>query len=362
MDPIATVPRQCATSAIDVPIPREMRGGADAPSAGTCLVHLVWAPLGPDPLARFLESYRRHRPGAAHRLLIVLNGFQTGHDLGPWRALLADVDHEELSLERPLTDLGAYRQAVERVPAQRYCFLNSYSVVLADGWLGLLGRALNDPGVGLAGATGSWASIRSYQRFMLGLGGYYADVFDDRRATNATLASLATRHLSGQLKTKREPLRFARALLEQSHGFSAFPAAHVRTNGFMIAAEHMRNLTMPRLERKADLYRIESGRESVTAQIRRLGLATVIVGRDGRAFHPNDWAASRTLWQGDQENLLIADNRTEDYALGDVRVRTALSRFAWGKAADPMPGPSRPPQRERNADKHATEADPSVGI
>lgn len=319
---------------------REGTNLPDVSSVGTCVIHLVWAPLGPDPLARFLESYRQLESGAAHGLVIVLNGFRPGDELGPWRTLLAKVEHQELRLERPLTDLAAYRWAAEKVRAQRYCFLNSYSVVLTDGWLGLLERALSEPGVGLAGATGSWASIRSYQRFMLGFGGYYADVFDDRRATNATLAAVAHRHLSQQPATKRKPIRFLRALLEQSFGFAPFPAAHVRTNGFMIGREHMIKLTMSGLERKADLYRIESGRHSITAQIINMGLSAVVVGRDGRLYDRDDWAASRTLWQGDQENLLIADNRTDDYALSDTSVRVALSRFAWGGAADPSPARS----------------------
>lgn len=308
----------------------------------TCLVHLVWAPLGPDPLSRFVESYRRYEPGAEHRLAVVFNGFARGHDLDLWRRLLVGVEHDELSLERPLTDLAAYRQAAADLDARRFCFLNSYSVVLADGWLGMLERALREPGVGLAGATGSWASIRSYQRYMLGLGGYYAGVFEDRRSTNATLAALADRHVSeSEPQTpKRKPARFARMLLEQSYGFSGFPAAHLRTNGFMIAAERMRTVATGRLRRKADLYRLESGRRSITAQIEALGLGAVIVGRDGRSYRPEDWAASRTLWQGDQENLLIADNRTDDYALGDMQARTALSRFAWGESAKPTAGRS----------------------
>ena len=126
-----------------------------------CLVHLVWAPLGPDALKRFLDVYRSHDAGASHRLLLLLNGFRAEDDLTPWRRLLAGLEHDELRLERPVLDLVAYQEATARAQADRYCFLNSYSEPLVDGWLGKLDAALAKPEVGMVGATGSWASTRS---------------------------------------------------------------------------------------------------------------------------------------------------------------------------------------------------------
>jgi hypothetical protein len=105
----------------------------------------------------------------------------------------------------------------------------------------------------------------------------------------------------------------------------------------MTEAEVFRGVAMPRFARKTDVYRLESGRESLTAQIRDMGLAAFVVGRDGCAYARDQWPASRTFWQGAQENLLIADNRTEDYQLGDTEARAALSRYAWGQDADPRP-------------------------
>jgi hypothetical protein len=309
------------------------------PANGTCAVHLVWAPLGPGALARFLDSYKRHDAGAAHRLLILFNGFREGDDLAPWRVLLAGLEYDELRLERPMLDLSAYREAATRFPAERYCFLNSFSVVLADNWLRALERTLCGPGVGLVGATGSWASVSSYLRFMFGLGGSYARLFPDRRAAVATLTAAGARN--APVKHQREPLEYARFVLGQLHGFAPFPAAHIRTTGFMVKSGVLDRVAMPRLPRKIDAYRLESGRQSLTAQIAAMKLATLVVARDGRAYPPDQWAASHTLWQGDQENLLIADNRSEDYELGDNTTRRALSRYAWGEAADPGPAVSR---------------------
>jgi hypothetical protein len=300
----------------------------------TCVIHLVWAPLGTRPLTDFLESYRRHDAGSSHRLLILLNGFRGDQDLAPWRELLADVDHDELRLERPQLDIAAYQAAVAAVPAARYCFLNSYSEVMAGGWLAMLESALDAPGVGLVGASGSWGSIRSYQRFTLGFGGPYANVFDDRRRVEATLAGVAEgsagRDAAGG---GHAPLRYLRALLEQSHGFLPFPAEHVRTNGFMIGREVLERLRVPAPRRKSDAYRLESGREGITAKVQRLGLAARVVACDGRAYDPPEWYASATFWQRSQESLLIADNQTRAYERADSTTRAALASYAWGELA-----------------------------
>jgi hypothetical protein len=266
---------------------------------------------------------------------VLFNGFRSDDDLTAWRTLLADLDHDELRLERPVLDLAAYRKAAEYVPARRYCFLNSYSMVRADGWLETLERALNEPDVGLVGASGSWGSIRSYNRFILGLGGRYARVFDDRRETITTLTAVAARQDSSVPRGGHAPLRFARELLERSHGFGPFPAPHIRTSAFMLEADMLRGLTVPELKHKADALRLESGRNSITAQVERRGVTAAVVGRDGRAYSSEEWPASGTFWQADQGNLLIADKQTEDYELGDATARVALSRYAWGEAAAP---------------------------
>ncbi len=65
---------------------------------------------------------------------------------------------------------------------------------------------------------------------------------------------------------------------------------------------------------KRDTYLLESGRRSITRQILERDLRAVVAGRDGRVYGVKDWAASRTYRSGEQENLLVADRRTEDWA------------------------------------------------
>ncbi len=42
------------------------------------VVHLVWGPLGPEPLRDFLRSYHAHDAGAPHELVVLFNGVPHG--------------------------------------------------------------------------------------------------------------------------------------------------------------------------------------------------------------------------------------------------------------------------------------------
>ncbi|HWF24112.1 MAG TPA: hypothetical protein VG275_01595, partial [Solirubrobacteraceae bacterium] len=301
------------------------------------VVHLVWAPLGPDVVHTFAQSYAKHPAGTEHTLTIIYNGFDSPHDprLEQPRAALANAPHNELVLEQPVQDLTAYTLAAQELQATRYCFLNSYTRLLTPNWLHHLDQALAAPGIGLAGATGSWGSIGSYARFMIGLGGAYGHVFADRRATNAGLARLAAgRDGAGRAIGRwNRYRRFARALLDQSKGFPPFPAPHIRTTGFMISHDVLTRVEIGAPRGKIDAYRLESGRSSITARVLALGLEAVVSGRDGRPLAPDTWPASRTFWAGNQENLLIADKQTDNYERADATLRAILSGYAWGQGA-----------------------------
>jgi hypothetical protein len=310
---------------------------ADTRSTVPAVVHLVRAANGIAPLRRFLDSYVRYPAGTEHELVLLFKGFASAGDAAPYMELADDLDARALFVEDEGFDLTAYRVAASSLGRSCYCFLNSFSVILAADWLKLMHGALLAPGVGLIGATGSGGSIRSYARFMLGLGGPYAEVMPDRRSTVRTLEAVAARHAAGAPRGDRSAripgITFASALVDQATGFLPFPALHLRTNAFMIQSQVFERLRMTKLRSKNDAYRLESGRHSITAQVERMGLDALVVGRDGHVYGKSDWYASRTFWQGEQENLLIADKQTADYQLGDAHTRTVLSRYAWGALA-----------------------------
>jgi hypothetical protein len=271
------------------------------------LFHLVWAPLGPAPLREFLGSYNAHPAGAEHELVIVLNG--AGPDTRGSSArmeLLAelrDTEHRLIVLERPVLDLAAYGQAARQLQCPTVCFLNSYSLILADNWLGKLSAALAQPDVGLAGASGSWESQAEWIR---------------GRA----------RYWPQQLAAVRPARR----------DYPRFPNPHIRTSAFMLERLAFSELGHDRAANKRATYLLESGRRSITRRIQAQGLRAVVVGRDGRDYDVAEWPTSHTFRSGEQENLLVADNQTRAYQQASPSQRRRLSRDSWGAPVDAQPG------------------------
>ena len=324
----------------------------------TAVVHLVWGPLGPAPLREFLASYRRHPAGAGHELVVLLNGVR-GDQRPALDAELEGVAHRLLTLEQPVQDLAAYAHAARRLEHQRLCFLNSYSVILAVDWLAKLEHALDQERTGLVGATGSWASVRSATLNAWFMPNAYRGVVPGRRIAREQLRAIELeltaieRARSGeQIEPGARPasslvgavlaaLRTLPAVPTQLLRFEGFPAPHLRTNAFMAERATLTSLRFGSVARKTDAYLLESGRHSLTRQVHALGLRTLVVARDGCFYDHQDWPSSHTLWQGDQEGLLVADNQTRMYANGPIERRRLLSAFAWGRRADPLPRSAR---------------------
>jgi hypothetical protein len=245
-----------------------------------CVVYLAWTPYGVEYAERLLASYSAHPAGTPHRLLLLLAGPE--EDRSPWERLFAAVPHEALEVGLGM-DLGHYRTAVDRVPAERYCFLNTVTEVLVDDWLGCMERALLQPGVGIVGATGSYESPNA---------------------------------------VRPGPLRRLRP------GFEPFPNPHLRTNGFAMERELILELDWGTDLTREQAVMLEGGRRSLTRQVRKRGLEALVVGRDG-VFPPNRWSESATFRSGNQANLLLADNRTRHYQEGGALVRRGLAWLAW---------------------------------
>jgi hypothetical protein len=262
----------------------------DAGVSEIWVVHLVWAPLPVELVQRFAASLSAHPAGREHRLLAVYNGFDGADDprLAPRRAALAEHAPQELVLGEPVLDLAAYRAAaVHAQAAAALCFCNSFSRVLADGWLERLGAALAQPGTGMVGAAGSWESTYS--------------------------------SAPPWVKPRRRE-------------FPRFPNPHLRTNAFLLARDLLLDLDWPPATGKREALRLEGGARSLSRQIWERSLEVLVVGRDGTRHRAAQWPASATFRSGEQENLLVADNRTDQYAQASPRRRRRLARMAWGRA------------------------------
>ncbi|MGH2865043.1 MAG: hypothetical protein ACRDJX_07305 [Solirubrobacteraceae bacterium] len=262
------------------------------------VVHLVWAPLGAGSLRDFLRSYHLHPSGARHELVILLNGAGLAEARGARDAVLAELggtEHRLIELERPALDLAAYAEAARRLEYRQQCFLNSYSVIQVDGWLAQLVCALERPGVGIAGATGSWESQSEWKR---------------------------GRAVHWPLQVMRLP--------GARRDFPRFPNPHIRTTGFLVDRSTLLQMGLENARDKRAAYRLESGHAGVTRKLQERGLKALVVGRDGVGYETAHWANSGTYRSGGQENLLVADNRTRDWQRAGRRLKHRLCRDAWG--------------------------------
>lgn len=265
-----------------------------------CVVHLVRKKNGMEPFRRFLASYLVNPAGIGHDLLILYKGFYRKADIAPYEELLKDIPHSFLTVADFGFDLRPYFVAAKKHDSKYFCFFNSFSIILDKDWLLKFYRHINQPGVGLVGATGSWGSIRP-----------------------------------GQAERPELPWykRLARKWLGSCFGiyFDAFRNYHLRTNSFMIARDNMLKIRHGMILTKMHAWILESGKNSITKQIERMGLKPVIVGKDGNGYDKHEWDVSNTFWRGTQGNLLISDNQTRKYDTATLEWKQKWERFAWGK-------------------------------
>jgi hypothetical protein len=271
------------------------------------VAHLVWKPAGIEAFREFIRSYRENQAGVEHRLLVLFKAFR-GDDLAEHRALLEGIPHRELSAPGGMLDLGTYFWAAGQTEARFVCFLNSYATLLAPGWLRNLYEHVQRPGVAAAGATGSWESF--YTSYLIRM---------EAVGPPSSLPGWA-KHLNRLRKLRRYKANFPPA-----------PNPHLRSNAFIIERSRWLALARGSLRSKWSTWLFESGKRGITRQLKAQGLDVVVIGRDGRAYSPDEWSRSMTFRQGDQPNLLVADNRTRQYAAAGEEERRHMRRIAWGE-------------------------------
>ncbi len=266
--------------------------------------HLVRHANGIAPFLTFVRSLRAHLPTRPWTLVLIFKGFDTRAAAAPYLAEVADLAVETVFVSDDGTDIFAYFQAAEATAHPLVCFLNSFSVIVAPGWLERLLDQLERPGVGLVGVTGSLESVVRNHRV-------YA------RAAPSLARKARMYAISAGLGAL----------------FPPFPNPHVRTNGFALRREHfLATRKFPVRGRFAALV-FESGWLSLTRQIQRRGLQVLIVDRDGRGLAPDRWATAGGFRSGEQDRLLVRDNRILEYERADAARKQQLRRLAFGDDA-----------------------------
>lgn len=295
-----------------------------------CVVHLVRAHNGIEPFKCFLESYLENPSGIKHDLLVIFKGFERSSDKEPYVTLLAPIQYLSLDVTDIGFDINAYFAVANYYAGQYkyFCFLNSFSTILCRDWLSKLYENISRSGVGLVGASGSWQSINRWGRIL------------ERRGMQFSGSSLSNGNKRNRWELAKYMIVAIWRLFTFPIFFHPFPNYHLRTNAFMLSSDLMIKIDLPTIKTKIDAYRFESGKNGLTRQILAMGFEVLVVGKDGVGYKSKLWNKSKTFWQSNQENLLVADNQTRSYQNGSHEERKYLKSMAWGKESNNFFGTS----------------------
>lgn len=280
-------------------------GSHDLKPDAVTVVYIAFKPYGTRSLDAFMRSYRAHPAGFPHKLIIAYKGFADESDAGDFARLLSGQAHTAIFAPDGGYDIGTYAWVARRFPATFFCFLNTESVIVAPDWLKLLCRAAAIPSVGIAGATASYQSLLA----------------DHLAAHRQAPSPRNVREL-----VRWSPFNTWRHRLQ----YPPFPNPHLRTNAFVVRQDLWLELTRRSIRTRRDASRFENGTDNLTVRVNRRGLKVVVAGRDGKIFDLDEWPRSGTFWQGEQENLLVEDNQTRKFRLGNDAERMILANSAWG--------------------------------
>jgi hypothetical protein len=333
----------------------------EADAAGPpCVVHLVRAVNGLDSLRGFVAAMHAHPPGIEHQLVLAMKGFESVLEAAPYRAAAAELEPEIAFFPDTGLDLGLYFAAAARLRRRRYCFVNSHTRPVVDGWLAKLDAAFALPDVGMVGATGAWSSFHSWVTYSLGLPSFYRSVLPPISQARELLLEIDLEQLGVARRSRRDLLRARLGLLsqlpEELLAFPPFPTPHLRNTACMVSHAVLRNMRLFVVRNKMDTYVLESGSLNITRQVQDMGLRTLVVDCAGAVYEPSEWYRSGTLWQARQERLLTVDNRTRAYERGGIERRSVLSGLAWGLHADPHP-PREEAAEERQLDERQSQGE-----
>jgi hypothetical protein len=330
-------------------------------NSSVAVVYLARHAEGVSAFRRFARSYARHAAGIPHDLLVIYKGFTRLSDLQDARAEFRDLPHCGVELDDSGFDIGSYLQCSRDVKQDYFCFLNTHSEIAAPEWLTLLYAYAVRSGVGIVGAMGSYESLKqSWQLIQMFQWLYYANhlpieepvaryyvkfpeylhpmnpFFNWKRLLPRKVLAAKHRHAQAGFA-----VHWA-AILEQEPfkaiaPFPNFPNPHIRSNGFMVHREQLRRFDGVAMATKDDACHFESGPDSLTARIRRDGLAAIVVGRNGEGYDVPEWPQSRTFRLGDEDNLVVTDNHGRAFLEMTRENRITHARMSWGEYLGPLP-------------------------
>ncbi|MBC7889817.1 MAG: hypothetical protein H7Z13_18220 [Ferruginibacter sp.] len=274
------------------------------------LVYLMWLPCGLRYFQQFIHSYLTFPAGIEHDFVIIFKDEKIDHNsLIPYNLILEknNILHKKLYQFTGL-DIDSYFFATEQLETDYLLFINTRSGILHGDWLLKYANGF-DTKIGLISATASNQS-------------HYSSVFQNHNWIYESMR--------GWKYNVNKYKLFLKAIFYWGFLFKPFPNPHARTNAFMIRRDVLLSLKKPVVKNKMDAYRFESGRNSLTNQLLKRGLITLVIDRHGITYESQEWHRSNTFWKSNQENLLVSDNQTLTYDNASPEQKKLMTQSAWG--------------------------------
>ncbi len=123
------------------------------------VVYLARTSEGIAPMLRFANSYARNPAGIDHDLVVVYKGCDRIDELNTAKSVFAEIPHIAIEISDKGFDINAYLEAARRLNHSYLCFINTFTEIVANGWLSMLYRHVSSEGVGIVGTTASFESL-----------------------------------------------------------------------------------------------------------------------------------------------------------------------------------------------------------
>lgn len=295
------------------------------------VVYLCRANEKRELFCNFVNSYKKFPENCNHELIIIFKGFQDHPPsyLIEIKTIFEGLEYQSIFLPDTGFDIGAYLAAAKVLYHNYLYFFNTHTTIVANGWLNYLYNALNHDNVGLVGTTASYeSSYKSayYQWVVAAIDPKSNKIKQFRRYFKFKFKNIFNTIIRKTFFSDHVPFEDS----EVRH----FPNPYIRSNAFMISRELLLDLFGDyNVRTKEDACKFESGSANLTHKIFKLGLKTLIVGKNGIAYDVVDWPNSNTFRLGDQANLLTNDNQTRYYDNCSQEEKLLCTWISWGDNA-----------------------------
>ncbi len=257
-------------------------------------------------LQEFISSLEVFPPGTDHDLLYIFKNFKPNEI-----KILVEkykINNNNI-IELPDTnfDIGSYYFSVNHIKTEYVIFLNTFSRPLYKNWLKLYLNALECHDTGLIGATGSYESFGFNPPIKDGY-----SLVDNIKRIAKFFYRISLSIINLQLTMQ-------------------FPNPHIRTNAFLTKASIFKNyideIGLP--NSKLDCHKIESGPNSYTNYALKNNLNPGVISSNGSFITLLNMHKSNVFRRGEQSELIISDNRTNDYKESKNDRKRSLEWDAW---------------------------------